>query len=330
MHTVPIRGQERPLKLLEEEFVVNRRTGSYLFEGPKSVGKHTAAKQLIGKLLCTNPLAQPCGECPGCSKWRRLAHPDVLSMAPIKGVISIDSVRDCLQHLLYPPLEASMRFVLIDDADAMNNFAANALLKTLEEPPPNVVIILISSRPTTLPVTVLSRLKRIRFAPLSPETRAQLLGVRDFEAALLALGDDDSEGAEVADRLKSLGKQRQALLQGCKNAFAVQGDRLDIRPEGLWEIAGELLAEDDSLISRLNILKSIVRDLYYLRNNVEGSFITHRDQLDFLKPVADRLRPQPLERLLDKSETIVASVQRLHVNHKVAVEYMMSAVEELQ
>jgi DNA polymerase III subunit delta' len=325
-----IQGQDAVMKLLQEEWVNKKRRGSYLLEGPKGVGKFTATRWLIQKLLCENPLAQPCGECNSCNKLRRFTHPDLMLLTPTKGIISIETVREVFNHLQFPPLEASCRIVIIDDADSMNHFAANALLKTLEEPPPHALLILIASQPTALPATVLSRLKRFRFAPLTPEVRAVILDIPKEDAQLLRVIDAEEEIETLQNRLSHLKKAKKVIIDALKKSFTLQNQQLSIQPVGLWELASELLAEDEDLTLRLQILQSVFRDLHYIKHAADAGCLTHTDELAFLQQIADKIGAQPLSDLCDRGERLIYAVRHSHVNHRIAVEYCISNLEALQ
>src|SRR5207302_5998953 len=125
-------------------------------------------------------------------------HPDVLIVEPGEtGSIKIEQIRDVVDRANYRPFEGKRRVVIIDDADALVVPAQHALLKTLEEPPPSSVFILVTSRPDVLLPTVLSRCPRLRFRPLSVEDVARVLvtlGQSAANAHAVAASADGSVG----------------------------------------------------------------------------------------------------------------------------------------
>src|SRR3954463_998748 len=151
----------------------------------------------------TQSSVDACGVCAACTRIARGGHPDVLFAAPgDNGSIKIDQVRDVVDRAQYRPFEGRRRVVIIDEADALVPAAQNALLKTLEEPTPSSVFILVAARPDMLLPTVLSRCPQLRFRPLSLE---------EMTTALVANGRTDAEARAVAAAADgSLGQALQA------------------------------------------------------------------------------------------------------------------------
>ena len=116
-----------------------------------------------------------CDECDSCLKIDSGTHPDFILISPEDRIIKIEEIRMIDEALSFKPFEADKKLVIVDDAETMNISAANAFLKTLEEPPQDSIIILVSSRPDRLPETIRSRCSRINFKPLSTESCMQAL-----------------------------------------------------------------------------------------------------------------------------------------------------------
>lgn len=181
-------GQGEILRELKKSLSRGRAHHAWLFHGPRGTGKSAAARAFAAALL--SPQSEPEGEV-----LRRVLegiHPDFIMLEPEGNFIRISQVQE-LQHALgLKPLEAGRMVAIIDDAEAMNEEAANTLLKTLEEPPGDSVIILVSSLPDRLPSTVVSRCCQVRFRPLRPaEVRAFLMERKGL-------------GEEEADRLVAI------------------------------------------------------------------------------------------------------------------------------
>jgi len=170
-------GQEKALNILLGTIARGRTPSAYLFAGESGIGKKFTALNLAKTLNCQNyqpsainhQLIDCCDECASCKKINNQAHPDFLLISPEKGEIRVEEIRQIEEALSFTPYEAKKKIVIVDDAETMNPSAANAFLKTLEEPPPQSMIILISSSPDRLPETIRSRCTRINFSPLSPE-----------------------------------------------------------------------------------------------------------------------------------------------------------------
>jgi DNA polymerase-3 subunit delta' len=166
-------GHVRLIDLLSRSVAGATLPPSLLFAGPAGVGKHLTALAVAQALNCINPTKgsglraqgtiDACGVCPACTRIARGVHPDVLFVSPGEsGAIKIDQVRDVVDRAQYRPFEGRRRVVIIDEADALVTAAQNALLKTLEEPTPSSVFILVTARPDMLLPTVLSRCPQLR------------------------------------------------------------------------------------------------------------------------------------------------------------------------
>ena len=163
-------GHRHLLTLLARSVAQASLPPSLIFSGPQGVGKHRAAVATAQALNCLNPETQSplavdaCGACPACRRIVREAHPAVQAIRPGEtGSIKIEQVREAIESAGYRPFEGRRRVFLIEDADALVGPAQNALLKTLEEPRPSSVFILISSAADLLLPTVRSRCSLLRF-----------------------------------------------------------------------------------------------------------------------------------------------------------------------
>lgn len=182
-------GQEKALGMLRSAMLRGRVAASYLFAGEQGIGKRYAAVNLAKALNC---LASPesvdcCDTCPSCRKIDSGAHPDFIIIGPEGSQIKVDSIRRVEGMLSLRAYEARVKTVIVDDAEAMNPSAANAFLKTLEEPPRGSLIILVSSSPDMLPPTVRSRCVRVNFTPLPPAACESVLGKSADKAVLARL-----------------------------------------------------------------------------------------------------------------------------------------------
>src|SRR6516164_6063231 len=187
-------GHVRLIDLLARSVGGGTLPPSLLFAGPAGVGKRLTALAVAQALNCTDGSrftvhgsgADACGVCAACSRIARSVHPDVVLVSPNEnGNIKIEPVRDAIDRAQYRPFEGRRRVVIIDDADALVTQAQNALLKTLEEPTPSSIFILVTARPDMLLPTVLSRCPQLRFRPLP---------VEDIVAALMATMSSTGSG----------------------------------------------------------------------------------------------------------------------------------------
>ncbi len=165
----------------------NRNLGQvYLFYGPEGVGKHTASIFLAASVICPN---QGCGQCLDCKQIFQGINPNVFDISPEGNFLTIGQIREIQHELSLKSVAERVRFVIIDGADRLKMEAANALLKTIEEPPPKTVFLLLTSRPDLVLPTIISRSQRVIFRASSPEEVSKTLQINqkaEKEKAILA------------------------------------------------------------------------------------------------------------------------------------------------
>ena len=234
-------GQEKAINILLGTLSQNRIPSSYLFAGESGIGKKFTAVNFAKTLNCLN--SQPsdcCDECPSCKKIDSQTHPDFMMVTPEKSEIRVEEVRAIEEALSFAPYEGKRKVVIVDEAEAMNASAANAFLKTLEEPPPQSIIILIASSPDRLPETIRSRCSRVNFSPLSPEKceevikKAGKMGSGDSSFAVLrrmevGKGKDNLKSSESADSRTSELLSTVSRLSMGRPGLAISNDLIEER-----------------------------------------------------------------------------------------------------
>jgi DNA polymerase III delta prime subunit len=248
---VPFRdvtGHRRVVELLSRSIARAALPPSLIFAGPAGRGKRLTAVAVAQALNCLKPITTPdsrlptdaCGTCVPCRRIARGVHPDVVIVEPgDSGSIKIDPIRDVIDRASYRPFEGKRRAVIVDAADALVVPAQNALLKTLEEPTPSSVFMLLTSRPDMLLVTVRSRCIRLAF------TDASLLDV--------------DEGARaVAQRV---------LAQA---ASAGDGARLDGARDLLSSTGSSAASDREQVTTHLKAMASLLRDIAIITTRADA------------------------------------------------------------
>ncbi|MBM4462447.1 MAG: DNA polymerase III subunit delta' [Chloroflexi bacterium] len=186
-------GQSRATTLLERSIKAGQLSHAYLFVGPPHVGKFTLALGLAQAVNC-QASDVPCGECTSCRRIAGGKHSDIYVIGVLSGEgkkeISIDQVKEMQSAASLPPYEGRHKVFIFDKAELLSQEAANRLLKTLEEPSPRVLIILLTSRESEVLPTVVSRCQRVELRPLPitliKETLAERYSIDNQKAELLA------------------------------------------------------------------------------------------------------------------------------------------------
>ena len=175
-----VKGHDSVVRAFQRAVQRDRLAHAYLFAGPSGVGKRSFASELAQALLCEN--AQPqglesCDRCAACALVRAGNHPDLFTAGRPEDSLElpIDTVRDLRQSFSLKPARGRGKVAILDDVDFMNDEAANCLLKTIEEPPPRSILLLIGTSPDRQLSTIVSRCQVVHFAPLQAELMLELL-----------------------------------------------------------------------------------------------------------------------------------------------------------
>src|SRR6185369_931909 len=214
-------GHERIVEVFRRSVRSGKTPHSYIFEGIPGCGRRKTALALIQALFCRDAADDACGVCASCRKIAGGNHGDIHLVEPLpdKRDISIEQLRELQRELSLRPYEAPRKACIMEPAERMSVNAANSLLKTLEEPPGNAIIILLTENADMLLPTIRSRCQLVRFAPLPPEHVRKLLmqnGMDESSAATLAqMADGSMQRAQELDS-ESLAERRELLLKHLK------------------------------------------------------------------------------------------------------------------
>lgn len=270
-------GHQRQKEWFDLAVQRGRLANTFLFLGPDGVGKRAFARLLAKSLLCHRSPSghlQPCGTCEDCAQVNAMTHPDLIEVTkpedksniPLELIIGPDDARrtsGLIHDIGLKPYSGKRKIAILDDADALATEGANALLKTLEEPPPDSLLILMSvSLQKQLP-TIRSRCQIIRFQPLSDEQLAQLIvqqGIAPSLEQALEIARQCDGGLGMARTLsdESLSKFRSHLLEVLAN------EQLDFF--SLAKTVGEVTdaAGKESIVRRprIKLMMKMAADFY--------------------------------------------------------------------
>ncbi|MPM23353.1 hypothetical protein SDC9_69824 [bioreactor metagenome] len=275
-------GQEYAVELFEHVFQNDKLAQSYLFYGPEGVGKRTFATSLAKAIFCKNGYGVGCGSCPACLKVEHQAHADFLMIQPLEGKqsISIDQVRQLPSILYRKPQEGQKRIVVIDSLDDMEVIAQNALLKLLEEPPQDNVLILLARQIQQILPTIQSRCQPVRFRPLTTKEVATVLS-RQFpekkypEAAFVLARGSVSEALNIADN-----QQLMTLYLEAIEWFFQEEDWKD-RDRTEWISQQEKANwSRDEFILFWEIWQGLYRDRLIIAAGGQGGLLQHQNLED--------------------------------------------------
>jgi DNA polymerase III subunit delta' len=298
-------GHEWAVQYLRRSLLNQRDAHAYLFAGPEGIGKALLAQRLAQALVCETGKPDPCLLCRACKRVAKGNHPDVRAVslqtqaeaqktdaAPSKK-LGIDTIREWQRDIGLRPFEAQRRVFILDDAQALTDQAANAMLKTLEEPPPYAVLILLSHGAGDLLPTIVSRCRVLRLRPVARESVAATVrdrfNVDPGDAALVAAWSGGRLGWAVrAVEDPDLLEQQQGRLDELIR-LGVAGRVARLR----WaeERAKEYRSEPAVALEWMRLWQSWWRDVLLLRGGYRAA-ITHLDRRAELDDLA---RSIPLE-----------------------------------
>lgn len=309
-------GHEWAAGLLQSSIDTHKLSHAYVFSGPNGIGKSFLAHHFVMALSCQNPPAKVegqlgfrfCGECRPCRMIRDDKYPDVsvislewqarmesgTGSSSANANLKIDTIRSMQLEVSRAPIEAPWRVFIVEDAATMQVAAANAFLKTLEEPPARAIIILISDSDRALLPTIVSRCQVFELRSVPTATIEKALETRGADEpmarklAALAVGRpgyalrafNDKTHQDVDDRDEAV-QEMEKLLKADQAGRLAFSEELNSR----WSAQGERRA---SVVTMLNLWLGWWRDLLLVYNG-QGRYATNQDKLDTLQAQADRL-----------------------------------------
>ena len=338
-------GNTQAKHTLKRLIANGRLPNSLLFVGPDGVGKRQFGLEAARTVLCRERNGdEACGVCYLCQhiadfvipepsdttkdQFKRVffgGHRDVGIVVPYKNFILVDASRDLEREVNFRPSDGEARFFIVDDADRMNDAAANALLKTLEEPPATSYLFLITSRPDSLLPTIRSRCQMLRFAPVAAQEIEEFLmrerALQHHEAALAARLARGSLGRAVHLNVDQFRAQRQRMFEIVRHTIST-GERA-----ALLKISEELndAKNKEAFASNLDILESLIHDVWTIAASGEGSRVVNTDLEDDLKRLAGEAAPHRLTEWLKLIEEMRLNFT-VNINRKVAADALFMSM----
>lgn len=309
----------------------NRIAHAYLFYGEEGIGKRLIAVRFAQSLSCDTGWKDEgpdaCLVCRSCLHIEAHTHPDFLLIEPdqeqTNPQIKIEQIRDLEQQIVYRPLIGRFKIFIIDEADRMTLGAANALLKTLEEPPPHSVFILVTSRPFGLPTTIRSRCQNLRFVPPArTQVEAALILKREIppaDARLLAMITHARIGQAFRTDLKTVRTRQEE--------FRVLFSRTALQSVAKLLTTAEALHKADRVPEALEWIGQWIRDLLLVRIGADRDLLLDLGRLPELTEAAQSIRPEALLDLLAEIEQIERAATR-NINLQLALETLLLRIRE--
>ena len=318
MKFTEITGHEKQIAILKSAMANSRIAHAYLFYGMEGIGKRTVASVFARALNCESE-TPPCDVCASCRKAERKNHPDIITITAEGQFIKIGAVKELQEQMKFRPREGRRRVVILTEADRMNAPAANALLKTLEEPSAGNILLLTTSRPHALPLTILSRCQHLRFTPLPREEVARFLREKDAldpdAAAVLAASSGGSIG-----KAREMNREDYLTLRNGILEYLSTDDPTD--PLKRLAFAGRFGTEREEILESLQILRTCYRDAMIFRETADSERLIFRDRTPLIQAVAGRLSGRNLIHNLAAVEAAMGAIDQ-NANKTLTLETMV-------
>lgn len=334
-------GNNEVKELLRRLLAGGRLPGSLLFTGETGIGKKLFALELAKALNCRNRKGvEACDECSSCKRIGRSTFPpfgrdeddqnrliwsehgDLAMARPYKQIIRVRVMRELEREANFRPFEGAARVFIVENADYMNDAASNALLKTLEEPPPASHLILTTANPTALLATIRSRCQIVRFAPIPyADIRRFLIEEKEIPAAdaeLLARTSRGSIGRALATEVDTYRQRRDSMLE-VLSELTLNGDRAR-----LLRSAEELAAakDRDEYEQQLDVLETLIRDAWALALGLNKDTLVNSDLIKKLQSIAAKLKSEQAASWLTQIEELRAALE-VNINRRIASDALM-------
>jgi DNA polymerase-3 subunit delta' len=324
----PIVGHEWATRLMQNAVVRKEVSHAILITGPESIGKRTLARILSKALLCkSEPEQRPCGRCISCRKMDSGNHPD-FRLAEIeegKTRLSVETIRGVERFLALTPVESACKVALITDFEQASINAANALLKTLEEPPAYGWLILLATDADLLLPTVVSRSQQINLHPVNPDKIA---------AALVNEWGVDSKIAEKLARISGgragwaiRAAQDPQIQENLEKALSLLLNAMQEDLVARFDLANTLAEQRDSLPEVLETWLTFWRDVMLLHTD-NAAAITYKEKQLVHSALAEVIDLNQTARIIQFIEQGLTALQK-NVNAQLLIENVILAFPTL-
>lgn len=302
----------------------NQISHCYIFEGPKGMGKYDLALVFAQSLLCGNFTSNPCNECLSCIKINSGNHPDLHIINNDETTIKREEIDALIESVYKKPYESDKKVYIIKDAHEMTTQAANTFLKTLEEPPGDSVIILLTSNANLLLPTIVSRCQTVKFRSVNKETIKTYLkenyGTSD-EIAHLA--SEYSKG--ILNKAVNIVNGNDSILKKRTEIIELFEKIINSDSEIIYELENYFEENKDDIDIIIEIIMIWIRDCMFVKNNMDD-LVINKDYKQLAKVHG---------RLMKNNNNLIEMMQntndniKSNVNYKLAIDNMLLKIQEV-
>ncbi len=319
-----IAGQEEIKTSLIKSINNNQVSHCYIFEGPKGMGKYDLALVFAQSLLCSNFTSNPCNKCLSCIKINSGNHPDLHTINNDETTIKREEIDTLIESVYKKPYESDKKVYIIKGAHEMTAQAANTFLKTLEEPPGDSVIILLTYNANLLLPTIVSRCQTVKFRNVSKETIKTYLqknyGTSDEIADLAA---EYSKG--ILNRAVNIVNGNDGILNKRAEIIKLFEKIINADSEIIYELENYFEENKDNIDIIIEIIMMWIRDVMFVKNNLDD-LVINKDFIQLAK-----MHVRLMKGNNDLIEIMQGTIDNIksNVNYKLAIDNMLLKIQEV-
>lgn len=323
-------GNKKTIQRLKKSAESGEISHSYIFEGPEGIGKKTVAMEFAKMILCTSK-SRPCGTCSSCRKLESGNHPDLFveSVGAIKGSskasYSVSDIERMQSEMRKKPNESEKKVFIITEGEKLSVDAQNKFLKTIEEPMPNVVTIILADNANKLLKTTVSRCQSIKLERVSPEDMKRYLEEK--------FGDVEKVETVVAFSDGNIGKAvgllgDESFKERREKTIDIISDTMEKDITKVFSSVKYFESEKEHIYEIMDLITSYFRDMLVLKKTGGEEHIINRDKIRTLKTQIGILSSSKIYDIVKRVESAKIDIER-NVNYQLVVELLLLKIHEL-
>lgn len=318
-----VAGQEEIKASLINSINNNQVSHCYIFEGPRGMGKFNLALIFAQSLLCSNFLKEPCNQCNSCIKVNSFNHPDLHIVNEDKKSIKREDIDELINSVYKKPYEAKRKVYIIKDSHKMTAQAANTFLKTLEEPPSDTIMILLTTNSNLLLPTIVSRCQEVKFKNISKETIKKYLDEYKAPLVLKELAVNYANGN--LNKAISIINGNDDVLVKREEIIKVFDKIINSDSEIIYELESYFDEQKDNIDLVIEIMIIWIRDLMFVCNGME-QLVINKDYINLLYKHGKNMKIDSniIEYMQNVSDNI-----KSNVSYKLATDNMLLKIQEV-
>ena len=308
-------GQEKVISFLKSSIENNKLASSYLFIGPEGIGKTLVAKEFAKLINCQKNNLSVCDSCISCMKIEKDNHPDIHWIEKDdSGNIKIDTIRQLEKDISLKPFEAKTKVFVVKEAHTMTSEAANALLKTLEEPPKNSILVLTTSSAEKLFSTIVSRCQKVFFSSINRENLKSLLtdeyNLEEKISHYLSYSTEGRLGRALNLKEKDILGEKNRIINTFINAKGAREGHFDLDFKNKQDIR-----------YNLDILINWFRDILLLKCGIEAKHLVNADRKEELIILKEKYKTNELLEIMHRILDTYTMLE-YNLNPKIFLEFL--------